>query len=180
MATIPSHRDNHANECHSRVDLRPTTSTEDPDAAAADPTTDTLAPPLQSDDPATRRHSTLRDILSFRARPNASADERISALRRLREQRRNGSGEVVSGSANVSSEDVAQDRRRNKRMSFFGRRRGEGVDASSSNAQPARTEESPARERGGESGDDTTARASAGNDHANANANANGNAGARN
>ncbi|KAJ4350179.1 uncharacterized protein N0V89_008800 [Didymosphaeria variabile] len=108
-----------------RVDLRPTTSHTSTDEEAAD--SDTLAPPLQSDEPANRRHSTLRDVLSFRSRPNASADERISALRRLREQRRNASREGVGSSANASTDDVAQDRRRSKRMSLFGRRRGDSV-----------------------------------------------------
>lgn len=137
----------------SRVDLRPVTtntSTESPE----DP--DLLAPPLQSsEDISHRRRSALRDILSFRSRPNASADERISALRRLREQRRNQSGDVASGSANASTDDVAN--RRSKRMSvrlsdvFSGRRRGAGRDespapaesSSSSSRQPPRRDESP-------------------------------------
>ncbi|KAF1974737.1 hypothetical protein BU23DRAFT_90010 [Bimuria novae-zelandiae CBS 107.79] len=121
-----------------RVDLRPTTthdsSTSD---ASADP--NTLAPPLQSEpETSSRRHSTLRDVLSFRSRPNASADERISALRRLREQRRNGSGEAVTTPPNASSDNVAaagasaRDRRSNRmsvRLSdvFSGRRRGDAV-----------------------------------------------------
>ena len=80
----------------------------------------------------------MRDILSFRSRPDASADERISALRRLREQRRNRSEEGV----NASAEDVAN-ARRSKRLSvrlsdvFSGRRRGR--------------EESPPAETEGES-----------------------------
>ncbi|KAL5397859.1 hypothetical protein PMIN03_012836 [Paraphaeosphaeria minitans] len=161
-----------------RVDLRPTTSHTSDDAEA---NLTTLAPPLQSsDEPANRRHSTLRDILSFRSRPNASADERIYALRRLREQRRNGSGEVAGGSANVSSEDVgAHDRRRSKRMSFFGRRRGDSVREESAVAgepssgaasasvapQPARTDGSPAPVR---EADDTTVGAAAPNSSASA------------
>ncbi|KAF2445196.1 hypothetical protein P171DRAFT_444079 [Karstenula rhodostoma CBS 690.94] len=146
-----------------RVDLRPTTShTSTDDAEAADP--NTLAPPLQTDEFANRRHSTLRDILSFRSRPNASADERISALRRLREQRRNGSGDVGGSSPNASTDDVAQDRRRSKRTSFFGRRRGDSTreepataGGPTSSVQPARTAESPSHER---DGDDTAAGAS--------------------
>ncbi|KAK7192727.1 hypothetical protein DPSP01_006846 [Paraphaeosphaeria sporulosa] len=161
-----------------RVDLRPTTSHTSNDAEA-DPNSTTLAPPLQSEEPANRRHSTLRDILSFRSRPNASADERISALRRLREQRRNGSGEVAGVGANVSSEDVgAQDRRRSKRMSLFGRRRGDsvreeppfagepssGAASASAAPQPARNDESTALVR---EGDDTTAGAVAPNSSVN-------------
>ncbi|KAJ4305340.1 hypothetical protein N0V90_000871 [Kalmusia sp. IMI 367209] len=134
-----------------RVDLRPVTSHTSTESHSEDP--DALAPPLQSDtDASHRRHSTLRDILSFRSRPNASADERISALRRLREQRRNQSGEMVVGSANTSSDDVARDRR-NKRMSvrlsdvFSGRRRGGREDSPEmsgpSSSQSPRRDESP-------------------------------------
>ncbi|KAF2872007.1 hypothetical protein BDV95DRAFT_31597 [Massariosphaeria phaeospora] len=115
-----------------RVDLRPTTSHASADEA--DP--DLLAPPLQPDTEVShRRRSAFRDILSLRARPNASAEERISALRRLREQRRNGSGDVASGTANESLEDVTANRR-SKRMSvrlsevFGSRPRRTGRDAS--------------------------------------------------
>jgi hypothetical protein len=105
----------------SRVDLRPVSShSTTSSAAGADP--DHLAPPLQSDaDLSRRRRSVMRDILSFRSRPDASADERISALRRLREQRRNRSEEGV--------DEEAATQRRNKRLSvrlsdvFSGRRR---------------------------------------------------------
>ena len=94
----------------SRVDLRPTTShTSAGDDDEQDPSS--LAPPLQPEqDMSHRRRSAFRDILSMRSRPDASSEERISALRRLREQRRNHSGDVA-GSANASEEDVAAQRR---------------------------------------------------------------------
>ncbi|KAH7138926.1 hypothetical protein B0J11DRAFT_28750 [Dendryphion nanum] len=94
-----------------RVDLRPTLSNESSENADHD--TDVLAPPLGPEaEVSHRRRTALRDILSLRSRPNASAEERISALRRLREQRRNQSGDVAeSASANGSVEDVAAARR---------------------------------------------------------------------
>ena len=80
-----------------------------------------------------RRRSALRDILSLRSRPNASPEERISALRRLRESRRNQSGDVAAGSDdNGSSEDVANVRRSRRistRLSHvFGSRTRQGQD----------------------------------------------------
>jgi hypothetical protein len=84
----------------------------------------------------------MRDILSFRSRPDASADERISALRRLREQRRNRSDEGVSGQGNGSAEDVAgAGTRRSKRMSvrlsgvFGGGRRRAREESPTTNVQ---------------------------------------------
>ncbi|CAI6340657.1 unnamed protein product [Periconia digitata] len=119
-----------------RVDLRPVTSNTSEDE---DQDPDHLAPPLASDaDPAHRRRSGLHALLSFRTRPSASPEERISALRRLREQRRNLSNEGVasgSGQANTSAEDVSANRR-SKRMSarlsdvFGGGRRRNGREAS--------------------------------------------------
>jgi hypothetical protein len=102
---------------HSRVDLRPVTSRDstDPDAESSDPL------PTESEQP---HRSAFRDILSLRHRPNATPQERIYYLRRLREQRRNRSGDV----AESASEDP-NERRRSKRMSarisgvFTGRRR---------------------------------------------------------
>ncbi|KAF2198511.1 hypothetical protein GQ43DRAFT_378447 [Delitschia confertaspora ATCC 74209] len=98
-----------------RVDLRPTTSRstngDNPDA---------LAPPLHPDTEVShRRRSALRDILTLRHRPNASAEERISALRRLREQRNRQHDEAMSSGnpgASPSSEDVT-DVRRSRRIS---------------------------------------------------------------
>ncbi|KAF1953652.1 hypothetical protein CC80DRAFT_143315 [Byssothecium circinans] len=128
-----------------RVDLRPVTSNTSTDQGA-EGNPDLLAPPLQTDnDPAHRRRSGLRDILSFRTRPNSSPDERISALRRLREQRRNGSGEAVTD-ANASAEDVASGRRSNRmsaRLSgvFGNLRRGR-----EESPQPPTTESSAAQQ----------------------------------
>ncbi|KAF2268126.1 hypothetical protein CC78DRAFT_37048 [Lojkania enalia] len=143
-----------------RVDLRPTTSRTTEGSEDLDNVS--LAPPLQPDaEQSNRRHSTLRDILSLRSRPNASAEERISALRRLREQRRNQSREDAAGSANASTEDVANVRRSRRISARFHEafsirtRRGGQEDtaaaASASNAessgaagQPGTVEESPA------------------------------------
>lgn len=153
-----------------RVDLRPTTShssSSDPDAADG-----TLAPPLQSDpEPASRRHSNLRDVLSFRSRPNASADERISALRRLREQRRNQSREGVA-SANGSSDDVPASGTRSKRMSvrlsdvFGGRRRGENAGESAGDASARTQTQAPARDESPRRRDDDDTSAGAADPHA--------------
>jgi hypothetical protein len=123
----------------SRVDLRPVTSH---DSAEND---DELAPPLNPEaETSHRRRTAFRDILLLRQRPNASAEERIFALRRLREQRRNHSDRDIAGggSANASTEDVRD--RRSRRISlrlsdaFTGRRR-------------ERREESPAPAAQGES-----------------------------
>jgi len=98
----------------SRVDLRPVNSRgsieeEDPEA---------LAPPLQPETMSHRRRSMFRDVMAFRSRPNASTEERISALRRLREQRRNGSGDVA-GPVNESTDstDDITNARRSRRLS---------------------------------------------------------------
>ncbi|KAF1837275.1 hypothetical protein BDW02DRAFT_157073 [Decorospora gaudefroyi] len=125
-----------------RVDLRPVTSHDS--SASHDP--DQLAPPLNpGTETSHRRRTAFRDILSLRQRPNASAEERIIALRRLREQRRNQSGDVAAGSANASTEDVANSRdRRARRISarlsdvFAGRSRRERRDESpSQQAEPS-------------------------------------------
>ncbi|KAH7078038.1 hypothetical protein BKA63DRAFT_277513 [Paraphoma chrysanthemicola] len=95
-----------------RVDLRPVTSHDS--STSHEP--DELAPPLN---PEPERHrNAFRDILSLRYRPNATPQERIYYLRRLREQRRNPSGTVPDegGDAAASNEELA-DRRRSKRMS---------------------------------------------------------------
>ena len=113
----------------SRVDLRPVESRTSDDQ---DP--NQLAPPLHPDASMShRRRTAFLDMLSLRSRPNASSEERISALRRLREQRQNGSGDVESGSANGSTEDVTA-ARRSRRLSmrfshvFSGRSRGAGQE----------------------------------------------------
>jgi hypothetical protein len=119
----------------SRVDLRPVNSRDS--AGSQDP--DQLAPPLHPEaDTSQRRRTALFDILSLRHRPNASPEERIFALRRLREQRRNQSGDFAGENANASAEDVAGARdRRNRRISarlsdvFTGRSRRERQDESS-------------------------------------------------
>ncbi|ORY17775.1 hypothetical protein BCR34DRAFT_554804 [Clohesyomyces aquaticus] len=126
-----------------RVDLRPTTSHS---STSSDGDPDLLAPPLQPDaETSNRRRSALRDILSLRSRPNASAEERLSALRRFREQRRNLSREDASGnSANASTDDVTAVRR-SRRIStrlhdvFSVRTRRNGVEeteASGSSLHP--------------------------------------------
>ncbi|KAF2738158.1 hypothetical protein EJ04DRAFT_71245 [Polyplosphaeria fusca] len=141
-----------------RVDLRPTTSHSSTGGDAQD--ADSLAPPLQPDaEQSSRRRSALRDILSLRSRPNASAEERISALRRLREQRQNQSGDIASGSANASTDDVANVRRSRRISARFHdafsirtRRNGQQDDTSpapppvpvaeASSSSPARAEDS--------------------------------------
>ncbi|KAF2993404.1 hypothetical protein E8E13_001712 [Curvularia kusanoi] len=98
-----------------RVDLRPTKTNE-----SSTSQTDELAPPLNPEAEAESSHhrrTGLRDILFFRSHPDAPAEERISALRRLREQRRNQSGEVAEGDVNRSAEDVARENRRSRRIS---------------------------------------------------------------
>jgi len=83
----------------------------------ADPTPEAAA--------AEQPHRTaFRDILSLRHRPNATPQERIYYLRRLREQRRNRSGDVAE------QQEDTNDRRRNRmsvRLSgvFGGRARRE-------------------------------------------------------
>ncbi|KAF2473266.1 uncharacterized protein BDR25DRAFT_302228 [Lindgomyces ingoldianus] len=143
-----------------RVDLRPTTSRTSTTDDDNDP--ELLAPPLQPEAEASnRRRSALRDILSLRSRPNASAEERISALRRLREQRRNQSREDASGSMNGSTDDVTAVRR-SRRIStrlhdvFSVRTRRSDQDdpapyaeASSSFVQPATSEPGPSSSSGG-------------------------------
>jgi hypothetical protein len=157
-----------------RVDLRPTSLHSNRSSSITDPDADSyLAPPLQPEtDPSHRRRSALRDILNLRSRPNASAEERISALRRLREQRRNQSSEgVAAGSSNLSvpqTEENAPGNRRSRRISarlsgvFGGGRRrredGEVVDASA----PASASASGAGEaEGSRSNDDAVIAGSA-------------------
>ncbi|KAF2712409.1 hypothetical protein K504DRAFT_426656 [Pleomassaria siparia CBS 279.74] len=122
-----------------RVDLRPVDARNSID----DQDPDMLAPPLQPEmSMSHRRRSAFRDMLLLRSSPNASTEERISALRRLREQRRNGSGDLASGSANGSSDDVTA-ARRNRRIStrlsnvFSGRSRGATQDEPSNQHEPA-------------------------------------------
>jgi hypothetical protein len=98
-----------------RVDLRPVTSHDS--SASQDP--NELPPPLNPEaESSHRRRTALFDILSLRHRPNASPEERIGALRRLREQRRNQGSDFIGGSTNASVEEVAGARdRRNRRIS---------------------------------------------------------------
>lgn len=97
----------------SRVDLNPVTSDDsNPDDATL---------PLETD-PSHRRRSAFRDILSLRQRPNASTEERIIALRRLREQRiTRSAGDVAQSGANTTTADDAATAttrdRRSRRMS---------------------------------------------------------------
>ncbi|KAG9191572.1 hypothetical protein G6011_10306 [Alternaria panax] len=120
--------------CNSRVDLRPVRSRDS--SGSQDP--NELAPPLNPEaESSHRRRTALFDILSLRHRPNASTEERIGALRRLREQRRNQSSDMTGGGADESLDDVvgAQDRENRGiglRLSdvFTGRSRRERRDGS--------------------------------------------------
>ena len=99
-----------------RVDLRPTKTNE---SSSSQP--DGLAPPLNPEtggeaEGSYHRRTGLRDILFFRSHPDASAEERISALRRLREQRRNQSGEVAGSSADGTARPDRRSRRLSSRM----------------------------------------------------------------
>lgn len=96
-----------------RVDLRPTTTNDSSNSQG-----DELAPPLNPDSETShRRRTALRDILFFRQHPDAPAEDRISALRRLREQRHNQSGDVAEVNADTSAEEVAREDRRSRRIS---------------------------------------------------------------
>jgi hypothetical protein len=100
-----------------RVDLRPTKTNE----SSSSQQPDELAPPLNPEtggeaEGSHHRRTGLRDILFFRSHPDASAEERISALRRLREQRRNQSGEVAGSSADGLTRPDRRSRRLSSRM----------------------------------------------------------------
>jgi hypothetical protein len=107
---------------YSRVDLRPVTSHDSSDSQDPDDPT----PPVNPEAETLPHRSAFRDILSLRHRPNATPQERIYYLRRLREQRRNRTSNVAAEGAEEST-----DRRRSKRMSarfsgvFGGRARRE-------------------------------------------------------
>jgi hypothetical protein len=131
------------------VDLHPVTSHDSNEQQ--DP--DELAPPL---DPAaensSRRRTMFRDILSLRHRPNATPEERIIALRRLREQRRNQSGTVEDDNHLTVDDAVAsntRDNRRSKRMSarlsdvFSSRARRERRDGSPQPGEPSSSSDQP-------------------------------------
>jgi hypothetical protein len=114
----------------SRVDLRPTTSR---DSTVSE--NNELAPPLGPEaDSSPRRRVALRDILSLRHRPNASPEERISALRNLREQRRNQSRDAVEASPYQTADHASRSDQRSRRFSarlsgvFTGRPRRQEVD----------------------------------------------------
>jgi hypothetical protein len=97
----------------SRVDLHPTVSRDTVASEDAE-----LAPPLDPDaESSQRRRIALRDILSLRQRPNASPEERISALRRLREQRRTHSRDAVEAGADQTDEHAVRSNRRSGRFS---------------------------------------------------------------
>jgi hypothetical protein len=97
----------------SRVDLRPTVSRDTVASEEAE-----LAPPLSLDaESSQRRRIALRDILSLRQRPDASPEERISALRRLREQRRNQSRNAVEANEDQPNEHALRFNRRSRRFS---------------------------------------------------------------
>lgn len=96
-----------------RVDLRPTTTNESSHSQS-----DELAPPLNPEaETSHRRRTALRDILFFRQHPDAPAEDRISALRRLREQRRTQTDDVAEAHAAASVEDVTRPDRRSRRIS---------------------------------------------------------------
>ena len=97
------------------MDLRPTNTSD-----SNNPQDDELAPPLNPEaESSQHRRTGLRDILFFRSHPDAPAEDRISALRRLREQRRNqsGGGYVAERDATASAEDVTRGDRRSRRIS---------------------------------------------------------------
>lgn len=100
-----------------RVDLRPTKTNE----SSSSQQPDELAPPLNPEtggeaEGSHHRRTGLRDILFFRSHPDAPAEERIGALRRLREQRRNQSGEVAGSSADGTARPDRRSRRLSTRM----------------------------------------------------------------
>ncbi|KAF2006926.1 hypothetical protein P154DRAFT_517376 [Amniculicola lignicola CBS 123094] len=134
-----------------RVDLRPAGSRDSIDSHNPDDLDpDALAPPMQpeADTNRHRRSALIRDLLPLRNRPTATAEERLGALRRFREQRRNASREGLavpgqSGSPNGSQEDVAG-MRRSRRIStrvldvFSTRtRRGNEEGAPSASGEPS-------------------------------------------
>ncbi|KAA8615946.1 RING-finger-containing ubiquitin ligase [Pyrenophora tritici-repentis] len=114
-----------------RVDLRPVQSRDSLDSQNMDGLASPLNPEAETSH---RRRTAFRDILSLRHRPNASTEERIGALRRLREQRRNNSGDLA-GDGNASVEDT-RSRRISNRLSdvFAGRTRRERRDESPTQA----------------------------------------------
>ncbi|KAJ4993138.1 E3 ubiquitin-protein ligase [Stagonosporopsis vannaccii] len=96
-----------------RVDLRPTKTNESTTSQAEE-----LAPPLNPDtENSHHRRAGLRDLLFFRSHPDAPAEDRISALRRLREQQRNQSAEVAEVNTSASAEDGLREDRRSRRIS---------------------------------------------------------------
>ncbi|KAL5113545.1 hypothetical protein ACEQ8H_008584 [Pleosporales sp. CAS-2024a] len=86
-----------------RVDLRPVASNSS-NPNDADPNASTA--PADATASELPHRSAFRDILSLRHRPNATPQERIYYLRRLREQRRNRSGDLVQ-----PAEDANEQRR---------------------------------------------------------------------
>jgi hypothetical protein len=130
---------------HSRVDLRPVTSHDS--TASHDPDSPTAT--THSEVGTSHRHrSAFRDILSLRHRPNATPQERIYYLRRLRDQRRNRSGDVAGeGTETSRTNDDTADRRRSARISarlsnvFNGRMR---MDRSPAQAHSPPSSEQPA------------------------------------
>ncbi|KAF2500771.1 hypothetical protein BU16DRAFT_547498 [Lophium mytilinum] len=108
-----------------RIDLRPTTSdsTSNRNSQDAD-SPELLAPPLEPEaEPSHRRRSALRDMLSLRSRPNATTEERLAALRRLREERRQAEDVPADSSTAANTggaggnPDEPLDASRRKRMS---------------------------------------------------------------
>ncbi|OCL03735.1 hypothetical protein AOQ84DRAFT_381322 [Glonium stellatum] len=102
-----------------RIDLRPTTSHSSTNEDNGNDDRGSLAPPLGPADPDSsyRRRSALRDILSLRSRPNATTEERLAALRRLREHRAQ-SGDVAGPESSTGGEEPADPGRR-KRVSVM-------------------------------------------------------------
>lgn len=97
-----------------RIDLRPTTSHSSTNEDADNDDRDSLAPPLELAEPESsyRRRSALRDILSFRNRPNATTEEWLVALRRLRDQRPQSSDMAAMGNSTSGEEPVDPGRRK--------------------------------------------------------------------
>jgi hypothetical protein len=97
-----------------RIDLRPITSHSSTNEDADNDDRSSLAPPLEFAGPESsyRRRSALRDVLSFRNRPNATTEEWLAALRRLRDQRPQSGDAATMGTGPSGEEPVDPGRRK--------------------------------------------------------------------
>lgn len=143
-----------ANRIRSRIDLRPITSVD----SASGPS-DNLPPPLDADgsnppsNRASRRMSGIWDILNPRRMAHATPEERIEALRRVREQR---------GSNPAEELETRRRRRLTARLGeTFGvrtRARGTSPAGSAEVEVPATVVENPASPTGAAPGTSITTR----------------------